>query len=166
MKAKSKPSTQSSERVVRMRVVCVKPPDFNNAEFGIQDDKRVVHQVAPDADGNTHYDIEIRVKWDAKRQCPRFLGPWAHGPVDGGFLYLSWRDVKSPPGVFSRRMKIHLSPITWEQIEGAERTGRVLEVAVPGTAADGGLKSGSVSFLGEGWVVREIPSHEPIQPTI
>ena len=166
MTAKSKPSTQPNEKVVRMRVVCVKPPDFSDAEFGIQDEKRAVHQVGPDADGNTHYDIEVRVKWDVKRQHPRFLGPWVHGPVNRQFLYLSWRCLESPAGVFSRRMKIHLFTITWEQIEGAERTGRVLEVVLSGTGRDGGLNCASVQPLGEGWVVREIPSHEPIQPIV
>ena len=159
-------STQRNEKIARLRVICVKPPDFSNVEFGIQDKNRVVHQVAPDGDGNTQYDIEVRVKWDAKKKSPNFLGPWTHGPVDERFLYLSWRELDLVSDAFSRRMKIPLSPITWERIEEAEQTGSILEVTVPGTAEDGGLTCGSVSFLDDVWIVRRTLSYEPIQPTI
>ena len=161
MAKKSKPN----EKIVRLRIICVKPPDFSNAEFGIQDKGRVVHQVLPNENGDTRYDIEIRAKWDETRKRVSFLGPWTHGPADQRFLYLSWCEPDLPPDTFTRRMKIRLTPITWEQIGKAEQTGGVLEVAVPGTGRDGGLRCGSVELLDKRWVAQEIRSYQPIQPT-
>ena len=51
-------------------------------------------------------------------------------------------------------MKIHLSTITWAQIDGALDEDGFLETRVEGTAADGGPNCASVVLLDGGWQVR------------
>ena len=51
-------------------------------------------------------------------------------------------------------MKIHLSPITWEQIEAAGQTpNAVLEVTVSGIGRDSGPAAATVPLEGDGWTV-------------
>jgi hypothetical protein len=146
----------SAERQVRVRVTCLRPPDpgAHKAEFGLQDRDQQVHPGQVLADGSIRFECWLLVRPQAKTGQPNFLGEYAHGSPAQRFLYLSWRPRKPRGAPWSRRMKVHLSSITWEQIEEAGQTHSLLEAAVPGTAADGGLKSGSVELLGGGWSVR------------
>ena len=91
MKPKSKPSTKSNEKIVRMRIVCVDPLEHtkHNAIFGVQDKKRVEHEGVKQSNGDIHYDIEVRAKCDVvdsinrfdlpETKKPNFLGPWTNG---------------------------------------------------------------------------------------
>ena len=178
MKPKSKPSTKSNEKIVRMRIVCVDPLEHtkHNAIFGVQDKKRVEHEGVKQSNGDIHYDIEVRAKCDVvdsinrfdlpETKKPNFLGPWTNGTRDKRFLYLSWKSINPKnPSPWTRRMKIHLSSITWEQVEEVDRVEHgALEVRVAGRDYEGAPACGSVS-LGEGWMVCNIPGFKPIQPT-
>jgi len=148
-------STNPEEKSVRLRVLCVRPPDPDEygAEFGLQDVEERLQPGERQADGSFLFECQLRVRRNRQTGQPNFLGPYVFGIPGARFLYLSWRERQVAMPVWSRRMKIPLSPITWEQIEEAERTGGALEAAVPGRAGDGGLRSGSVAFLGEGWTV-------------
>ena len=54
------------------------------------------------------------------------------------------------------RMKIHLSPITWEQVEEVSQDpGSVLEVTVSSVDRRGAPACASVPLLDDGWIVRE-----------
>lgn len=156
----------TSERIVRLRVVCKEPPDpeQHGATFGLQDKSSTAHWVLhpgqwkPKAD--LHFECEVRVRPDARTGEPNFLGDFVHGPSGERFLYLSWRPKEWRPGQpeapssrWQRRMKIHLSTITWERIEEATRSGGVLEAAVEGTGKDGGPNCASVKLLGAGWTI-------------
>jgi hypothetical protein len=81
-----------------------------------------------------------------------------HGDASRRFLYLSWRPLKWRPGqpepaCWLRRIKVHLSSITWEQIEQSVANGGVLEAVLPGTGRDGGPSCASVPLVGGGWAV-------------
>ncbi len=145
-----------TELQVRVRVVCIKPPDpaAHGAEFGLQDRDQQVHPGQVLNDGSILFECRLPVRHNAQTGNPNFLGAYAHGSPAQRFLYLSWRPKKPRGAPWTRRMKIHLSSITWEQIEEVLQTGSILEVAVPGTAQDGGLKGGSVELLGGGWSLR------------
>lgn len=144
------------EQQVRLRVICVRPPDpaAHGAEFGLQDKDQRVHPGRVLGSGDIRFECQLPVRPNARTGSPNFLGPYAHGSPAQRFLYLSWQPWKPRGAPWTRRMKIHLSSITWDQIEEAGRTGSVLEAAVPGTATDGGLRCGSVELLGGGWSVR------------
>ncbi len=161
--------SRSEEKVVQLRVVCLDPPDpvERDAEFGIQDKKRTVAERPLDERGNVHYDIEARAQWHATKERPNFLGPWVNGTVEKRFLYLAWRPLDpdaSGPHVWNRRMKIHLSSITWEQIEEADAPGMILLARVSGRDSAGAIACASVPLLYDGWVVADAPDFLPIEP--
>jgi len=107
------------------------------------------------------FECEARVRPNARTGEPNFLGNFVNGLPDERFLYLSWRPKDYRPvqpamgsASWTRRMKIHLSGITWQQIEEATQAGRVLEVSIQGTGKDGGPNCASVPLMGGGWTVR------------
>lgn len=156
----------TSERVVRLRVVCKAPPDpdQHRANFGLQDNSTAAHWMLHvgirKANGDFVFECDARVRSNARTGDPNFLGDFVHGKPDERFLYLSWRpkDCRlAQPGMASpswtRRMKIHLRGITWQQIEEATQAGGVLEASVQGTGKDGGPSCASVPLLGGGWTI-------------
>ena len=52
------------------------------------------------------------------------------------------------------RIKVHLSSITWAQIDQVAGMDGVLEAVVQGTGRDGGPSCASVPLVGGGWAVR------------
>ena len=156
----------TSERLVRLRVICKAPPDpdQHRAIFGLQDNSTAAHWTLhagiKKANGDFVFGCDARVRPNARTGDPNFLGDFVHGKPDERFLYLSWRPKECPPvqpamgsSRWSRRMKIHLSGITWQQIEEATQAGAVLEASVQGTGKDGGPSCASVPLLGGGWTI-------------
>lgn len=160
-------SESTSEKIIRLRIICVSPPQpaKYGAEFGMQDNSSTAHWTLHSGrtqpNGDIHFTCECRVRPQAKTGAPGFLGLFTQGPADGRFLYLSWRPAGWLPGtpesaapVWVRRMKIHLSSITWEQVDECVRKNGVLETVVQGTGRDGGPACASVPLEG-GWRLRE-----------
>jgi hypothetical protein len=151
-----------------LRVVCKAPPDpvQHGANFGLQDKSAAAHWKLQagirKGNGDFVFDCEARVRPHPRTGEPNFLGDFVHGLPDERFLYLSWRPKDCQPlqpamgfSSWTRRMKIHLSGITWQQIEEATQAGGVLEASVQGTGKDGGPNCASVPLLGGGWTVRK-----------
>ena len=65
-----------------------------------------------------------------KNGAPNFTGPFASGPADDRFVYLSWRSV--PRGVWINRIKARLGGIDWPLIEAARAKGRRLVADMSG----------------------------------
>jgi len=159
-------SESKAERHVHIRIVCQKPPDpeKHEAVFGLQDNSTtkewVIRPGKLQANGNVHFECECLVRSHQKTGDPNFLGGFVHGTPSRRFLYLSWRpkngrlgQPESPTAVWSRRMKIHLSTITWEQIDQVAKTGGVLEATVAGTGRGGSPNCATVPLLSGGWNV-------------
>jgi hypothetical protein len=108
-----------------------------------------------DPPGTMRFECEVKVRRNPRTGQPSLTGPAAHGPTDGRFLYLVWQGwVAGTPSRF-RRMKITLTPITWEQIDTASSTETaVLEATVSGVGRDGTPAAASVPLLGNGWEVQ------------
>jgi hypothetical protein len=141
-------------------------PDQHGANFGLQDNFTAahwtVHAGIRKANGDFVFECDARVRPNARTGDPNFLGDFVHGKPDERFLYLSWRpkewragqpEASSP--YWTRRMKIHLRTITWEQIDEATQLSGVLEASVHGTGKDGGPSCASVPLLGGGWTIRK-----------
>lgn len=168
MRTKPKPSTKSAgrpEQSVRLRIICQSPPSPgpHGAVFGLQDNSTtaewVVHPGRVVATRDLCFECDCRVRPHATTGSPNFLGPFVHGDASRRFLYLSWRPQGWRPGQpepagWLRRIKVHLSSITWEQIEKSAADGGVLEAILPGTGRDGGPSCASVPLVGGGWSVR------------
>jgi len=73
------------------------------------------------ADGRVEFGFSLEVKDGAP--TPNFLGDFAHGPRDGRFLYLSWRNQT---GEYAQRLKLALNTIGWDLVSRARETGQPL----------------------------------------
>lgn len=104
-------------------------------EFGLQDTKQQLHPGARDADGRFLFDFSLAVK-PGKRGQPSFTGPFASGPADDRFVYLSWRSI--PRGVWINRIKARLADIDWALIGRAE--GRRLAADLSDWSPGGGRR--------------------------
>lgn len=171
MPPSKKPSSEQAlptERNVNMRIICKAPPNPEDygAEFGLQDNSTtahwIIHPGAVHPNGDIHFEFGVRVRPNARTGAPNFLGEFVHGDTTKRFVYLSWRPLRWRPGqpespspAWSRRMKVHLCSITWEQVEHVVQQDGVLEAVVEGTGRDGGPNCASVQVLGDGWSVRK-----------
>jgi uncharacterized protein DUF5990 len=148
----------SDEVTVRLRVICSPMPPKS---FGRRERIELAQQVKQDLqpgverpDGSMQFECGARVKGNPKTESPNFLGPPVHGPVGGRFLYLNWQGWDGDERQEFSRMKIHLSSITWEQIEAVSKDERsVLQATVSGVGRNGGPAAASVPLEGDGWEV-------------
>jgi hypothetical protein len=110
-----------SEIDLRLRYDGAGPVYWNGgpSAFGLQDRSEVLHLGKADADGVVSFDFSLEVKPGASG-APVFLGPFAHGPAGGRFLYLSWRNREGP---YAQRLKIPLTSIGWAEIDRARDEG-------------------------------------------
>jgi len=90
--------------------------------LGIQKGQETIDPV-PVTDGTATFTARFSVS-PLPDGGTNFLGPYAHGPRTERFCYLTW--IEEAPGgmphLFSR-IKLHLSPLRWERVEAAARTG-------------------------------------------
>ena len=90
--------------------------------FGLQDKAELLHAGAADPDGGVSFDFTLEAK-SGSSAAPVFVGPFAHGPAGGRFLYLSWRNRT---GEYAQRLKIPLASIGWAEIKRAREGGKRL----------------------------------------
>ncbi len=108
--------------------------------------------------GELHFELEVKIKnMPSKSEEPNFVGPFVQGPTAAKFVYI---DIGTYAGqrdtVWSRRLKIPLSGITWEMIDEVQNnTGLVIETSVPGTGKDGGPNCATVKPFA-GWKLNSI----------
>jgi len=92
------------------------------SQFGLQDKDEALHrgEIAPD--GGRLFDVVLEVKPE-DAGAPVFVGPFAHGPANKRFLYLSWRNLT---GEYAQRLKLPLGAIAWPDIRAAQAADRPL----------------------------------------
>lgn len=122
---------------IRFPDICgAAPTCYEPVHLGIQRGEQVVDDVPADR-RQAAFDASFRVgrKQDGS---PNFLGPYAHGPVDDRFVYLSW-GVKSKAGfAMFRRLKLRLGHLGWPQIERSLASGEPIRVTLRLTDVRGG----------------------------
>jgi hypothetical protein len=97
------------------------PVHWSSGAFGLQDKAEALHPGAANADGSVVFTFSLDLKEDGA--TPNFLGDFAHGPRDGRFLYLSWRNRT---GEYAQRLKLPLTTIGWDAVRSALETGAPL----------------------------------------
>lgn len=150
---------------VHLRIRCLNPlnPRQYRAQFGLQVKRPgdwVLHEGTTGADGALVFECDCEVKKVPGETAPDFAGQFVQGPRGERFLYISWKPdgwsaggPEPGPGVWLRRIKLHLSGITWTKVREATKTGGLLETSIDGRARDGGPACASVPLIG-GWIVR------------
>jgi len=112
------------------------PACYEPVHLGIQRSEEVIDDVPADRRQAT-FDASFRVG-RKKDGSPNFLGPYAHGPVDDRFVYLSC-GVKSKGGfAMFRRLELRLGHLGWRQIERSMASGEPIRVTLRLTDARGG----------------------------
>lgn len=130
-----------NNEMVRFSVICVNPLP---KPFGLQDKNRDIVEGELLPDGRLQFWLELKVK-EVEDGPPNFTGPYAHGRPLERFLYLT---QKTTEGTITRRVKLHLKTITWEQVQAVlDNPDAYLEAAVDSRM------TGTVPLLGDGWTV-------------
>lgn len=141
---------------VTIRLTCTKLPGrafagisngeafaYSNVHVGLQRGEEIVDTAPGDAEVAI-FEPVFRVERTPDGR-PNFLGPYAKGPKDERFFYLSWVE-KAPSGALTRfrRAKIHLGHLDWSVVEAAARTGAPIEAELALTDRRGGPLCASV----------------------
>jgi hypothetical protein len=130
---------------VKVEVRCIRVPSACAGEavyLGIQSG-REVRDIVSGAEGKATFGPEFRLS-DADGS-PNFLGPFAQGPRGERFFYLSWgRGATGSDFQMFRRLKVHLSHITWKDLAATARRGEPLRVTIDLTDDRGQPRCASV----------------------
>jgi hypothetical protein len=138
-----------------LRIVLEKPP--TGVDFGIQmgkgNDYRTI-SVQRSTRKDLVFECSVTVKDNRADGLPNFVGPVSQGPQTDRFVYI---DVGTYAGQentqWSRRIKLPLHGITWEQINEAKDDPKaVLEARIPGMNGKGEPSCGTVRPVG-GWTL-------------
>jgi hypothetical protein len=140
------------ESEITLQIILIKPTP--NVIFGLQKGsgnnyETVQKQIFTSSD--LSFTFTVKVKGDrSKEELPKFSGNFVQGPVDNKFVYI---DIGTYAGqsdtIWSRRLKIPLTGITWKDIDSLSSNSR-LQSIVPGTGRDGGPNCATVKPFG-GW---------------
>ena len=106
-----------------------------SAPFGLQDTDGRLRPPIRRADGMHAFDFELAVSQGPDGR-PNFTGPFASGPRDQRFVYLSWPRLDGCGYV--NRVKVRLSDLDWPLIEQAIARDLPLEADASGRKAGGG----------------------------
>lgn len=136
---------------ITLRITAIEPPA--GVVFSLQRGQdEIVSPVRSDGSDLT-FEAPARVRDDGSGGEPNFLGPFVSGPKGGRFVYIrvgqSAGDHFSP---WSRRVKIPLGGITWEQVREAASAKQPISATYAGTAKDGTPACATVPLL-RAWTV-------------
>ena len=99
---------------------------YRNVHLGIQHGEDVIDTVPGDSK-EAEFAPVFKVA-ELTGGAANFLGPYAKGKKEERFFYLSWGELKGGHFFMFRRAKIHLSHLTWTQVEKALKTNSALTV--------------------------------------
>jgi hypothetical protein len=144
------------ESEITLQIILIKPTP--EVVFGLQKGsgsnyETVQKQISTSND--LSFKFTIKVKGDGSNETlPKFSGSFVQGPADNKFVYI---DIGTYAGqtdtIWSRRLKIPLTGITWKDIELLSDN-PMLQASVPGTGRDGGPNCATVKLFG-GWHLKQ-----------
>ena len=146
------------ENQITLQIILVHPT--KDVDFGLQKGSGSNYETIQKQQYTSKdlvFRFEATVKGDSKKDAlPKLSGPFIQGPTNNKFIYIdigTYAGQKNTP--WSRRLKIPLTKITWEQINKLNSNNKlVLETTVPGTGKDGGPNCATVKPF-DGWYIKE-----------
>ena len=126
-------------RLIRADDVPATNPLGDDYDFGLQDTKGNVIAGRRDDSGRHVFDFSLTVKPGKDPTRPSFGGPFASGPADDRFVYLSW--WSRPRRQWINRVKARLADIDWAMVREAQATGRRITADLTGRPPGGGHKA-------------------------
>jgi len=140
--------------LITLQIILIKPT--KGVDFGLQKGsgnnyETIQKQRSDDQDLLFKFPVNVKGERD-KDPLPKFSGHFVHGPATSKFIYI---DIGTCAGqtntCWSRRLKIPLTGITWEDIDKLiAHPDLILETIVPGTGRDGGPNCATVKPF-DGW---------------
>ena len=143
------------ESEITLQIILVKPTP--GVMFGLQkgsgSNYETVQKQIPVSD-SLSFKFAITVKGDrSKDEYPRFSGSFVQGPAGSKFVYIGIGTYAGQPdSIWSRRLKIPLTGITWKDIQSLSELS-ILQTSVPGTGKDGGPNCATVKPFA-GWHIK------------
>jgi hypothetical protein len=142
------------EPEITLQIILVKPTPgvmFGLQKGGGNNYETVQKQIA--GSGDLSFKFAIKIKGDrSKEKFPKFSGSFVQGPAGNKFVYIDIGTCAGQPGtVWSRRLKIPLTGITWQDIDSLSANS-MFQAIVPGTAKDGSPNCATVKPF-DGWHV-------------
>ena len=145
------------ESEITLQIILVKPTP--GVMFGLQkgsgSNYETVQKQIPVSD-SLSFKFTITVKGDrSKDEYPRFSGSFVQGPAGSKFVYIGIGTYAGQPdSIWSRRLKIPLTGITWKDIDSLSELS-ILQASIPGTGKDGGPNCATVKPF-EGWHLQKL----------
>jgi hypothetical protein len=145
------------ESAITLQIILVKPT--SGVVFGLQkgsgNNYETVQKQIP-ASNDLSFTFAINVKGDrGKDEFPKFSGSFVQGPAGSKFVYIDIGGCAGQPHtVWSRRLKVPLTGITWKDIDSLSGNS-ILQATVPGTGKDGGPNCATVKPFG-GWHLKSL----------
>jgi len=142
------------ELELKLEIILIKPT--RGVIFGLQKGSGNNYETVQKqnaADNDLLFNFSIKVKGDKLEDAtPKFSGPFVQGPTAGKFVYIDIGTCAGQIGtMWSRRLKIPLTGITWKDIDQSlSNPNRVFQACVPGTGRDGGPNCATVKPF-DGW---------------
>ena len=103
---------------------------------------------------NIRFSLSVRVK-QGKSDAPNFLGEFTQGTPKERFIYICVGEYAGQKNtLWARRVKIHLSSITWQQVEQTlALPNSKLVASYQATDKKGGPSCASVPLVSGGWSI-------------
>ncbi len=140
------------ESEITLEIELIAPPE--GVGFCLQKGKSELVDYQVSTGDSLKFSMSVRVK-QGKNGAPNFLGEFTQGTPKERFVYIGvgeYAGQKNPE--WARRVKIHLSNISWQQIEQALTHAKPrLVTSYQATDKDGGPSCASVPLIGGGWSV-------------
>jgi hypothetical protein len=106
--------------------------------FGLQDTKGNITPGERQPSGMIAFDFSLTVKQGKDAARPVFAGPFASGPVDDRFVYLSWFAIER--GDYINRVKARLGAIEWKMIRASQKENRPITADLTGRGPGEAMK--------------------------
>ena len=140
------------ESEIALEIFLVAPP--KGVGFCLQKGKSELLDYQDSKGKDIRFSLSVRVK-PGKNDAPNFLGGFAQGTPKERFIYICAGEYAGQKNTeWARRVKIHLSSISWQQVEQVLKGSKSKLVAsYEATDKDGGPSCASVPLIGEGWSI-------------
>ncbi len=140
------------ESEITLQIILIKPTP--GVVFGLQKGSgskyETVQKQIPTSNDLT-FTFTIKAQGErSKDKLPKLSGSFVQGSAENRFVYIDIGTYAGQPGtVWSRRLKIPLTGITWKDIDSLNGKS-ILQTSVPGTGKDGGPNCATVKPFA-GW---------------
>ena len=141
---------------ITLQIVLLQPTP--GVDFGLQkgagNNYETIQKQRSDSK-DLSFTFTIKIKGDkAQDKLPKLAGSFVQGPTNGKFIYI---DIGTYAGQtdtsWSRRLKVPLTGITWEDIDQLiADPNSIMQATVPGTGKDGGPNCATVKPF-DGWKI-------------